>query len=1542
LTRTEESFNKEVDPDNTNLNSSKDYIFDINNNFYSTACMPLTSFYLKYQNLLKKYEFVDNENKIVNDSFFDLVPITGRNSKIVYGKLTNEGVFNIYDSSDNVLFTTGIKGDDQCTDPEKCFYYMYITPDKDGYITIAERKYDDSKKPYDKLVWRFPPSKKLTEMNSDGNNEYEFLKNNEALIYRQESLDKECVNRNRNKSELEKRNKSNNEENGINNNNNKEEKDQEGNNNNNTNEEKDQDNNNNNNNEEEDQDNNNNCNLINEFACMTLRNKGVYFYGNSEPFFPYNITSESELRLNKESGLLTLDDLNNTMVVDRSVYYRNNNEDIPCLDFKKDGLYNGENKITLDFDNEVEDINDQVIPNSIIRLYNPKNHDVKLYCKNDENIVVIDEESRNIVWSYPTQSYTLLSSNTTINQLRPDQQLILKGKAVNQFCLKIEENNLYNIDNESIKFGNDTAYGNIEYLEVTNKGVFIYFEDNNFINLTENIDVSIYENQDTDSTENENNNPDKKNKNKNKRGIENEENEKSIYSIKCEMQYGKLKAKVYYNDNVIMTLPDYEKKYVISSTNFLYYGEKLYNSETDTECLLFDDNKLYTKYDKYEIYAPKTIIKDEDYIKIDKRYLTFNNDVYLRNVTNISSDNILIGKCMEYHGYNKFVLFSLTYNDVLLEFPEVPKRNILKGDDIIYDILYYDANYTLPCIQVKAFNVTNDDGKGETEMVGLFFNKEDKPINNHIIPSKPNNNNLKFNQYEGKLLLNDDNFFIDKTFTKNLYLTCIIEYEGFYAIIKNEEGEEQWRYPDLNMKKYISLEKNSYLLTGEYLYDEKRNEKCLQLAQDGIIFNESYLIKTCNNEYDYSCNSNRRLYLEDRNSQFAIVFSQDNNKLERILINKKIDTTDIKLKCDLKLGLYVSAYDSNNSKDTGKIIYKKKTFSYEKFTTDDTLYIGDKIIYKDKTPCAWIDENANFYIGERLISSNVYEIKLTHSVRPLMVNSINLFSDLENDPTFDFTKNMSLRCEQSGTEIYLALYDDDSNTIIDEILNKCRKNKYYITNEKNNNEICIGYPLYNEHNSYDESCLSYNENFKLVDYNNNILFDNSLFKSKSIYFDINNGNLVTNNKLEETTLLNLNCKKVEIKCNYKNEIEIFDKTSNSNKLLWKHRPSLNECSRGMELKSYNDICKSIYIYEKMGTFEITSIKLGKNYKKDILKLSLSENGELIANDKTVLIKDDWKLNNNYNYVVNCDNGCKFINVNTTEIIQDFNEDFKSTINTSDILFLGNKIMCKNASLVLTNKGLIYRNHKDKTKEYEFKGDTESIEIGNTRKIVKAKFDDNFNFVIYLTDEYAVPIVNYRNEIEENTNSNKIVRMTCENDGLEFYELYKGKKYVYYHYPITTRKIVKTYYAFTLRGTIGSKHYLGVEKLATMSKFKFNEHSVYNTWILDSNSEPSVMYLSNDKNKNTGKKSDYCLGINTTSSKTTTYLSIVNCKDVTVKFRVNYPSSNTIAVFYNNEKSSNKCIYYTDDPYIKDCKNDSNFKWTIKSVGSYNETITEKV
>ena len=192
-------------------------------------------------------------------------------------------------------------------------------------------------------------------------------------------------------------------------------------------------------------------------------------------------------------------------------------------------------------------------------------------------------------------------------------------------------------------------------------------------------------------------------------------------------------------------------------------------------------------------------------------------------------------------------------------------------------------------------------------------------------------------------------------------------------------------------------------------------------------------------------------------------------------------------------------------------------------------------------------------------------------------------------------------------------------------------------------------------------------------------------------------------------------------------------------------------------------------------------------------------------------------------------------------------------------------------------------------------------------------------------------------------------MSCEEDKLEFYEMYNNKKYVYYSflYPLKPEKTkTKTsptptpkasYGEYTFKGVIGNKYYLGVPNLSTISKIEIvnNSDNPYYTWIFDTTSSPSFMYLANSKDGKLGKKSGYCLDINDP------YISIVKCTNTKYKFKYGGGEYSSVLYIYSkNSKesyvSTNKCIRYTDRPKFESCEDPSDgkypgFRWVKNSV-----------
>jgi len=1563
------------------LESSKDnYIFDENDNYYSTAVMPLTSFHLKYQNLLQKFEKVDDKNIVIDDSYIDLKPITDRNSRIVYGKLNDNGVFNIYDCNDHVLFTTGIEGE-TCKDSKVCYYIMYITPDTNGYIRILKRKFDNKNNPTDTLIWTFPPTKKLTEMISD--NEEHYLTNLEALIYRDDTKrDKDCEEEKKQKEDTLKGifGKDNNDYEFIlkkdesycldalwyckckgdpsptqcrkehvkiqaNANKYKVFKDEL--------------------NENHfynktlsynisvDQINsickvnkNSKCKIINEFPCVTLRTKGVYFYGDKEPYFPYEINTESKLQLDKKTGYLTLDDQNvldledenlalptklrcninsdkygvvlldntnsvvweypsriiysitnepysNSMVVDRSIYYKNDkNENVARLTFKAEGLFNStgdlitekyDSKIkgrTLYLDDQqlyIQDINDQKIEGTTITIYNPDKHAIELRCKDENNIEIFDKVSKDVIWNYPTQQFKALIANTATHQLRPMQELIPDETDSNgKFCLKINKGRLINVNTKDSLLKNaeevatedsanpkvdpedeedidvlENVNDNIEYLDVVETGVYVYFSNGTSINLIDDREITPA----------------------------NMKNEKHTYSVRCETIYGDLKAAIYRDDKRIMTLPKYSKKYEISESKPLFYGESLFNKETGERCLFFEDGELFTQFNhgNITIYKMENYKKEktdtessnkekmnkqmaDNYVKVkssDEFGLFFNQGTVIDKVNNLSGNDQLIGKCMNYHGGNKFVLYSPNKEKVYLEYPKVEKRTSLEKDEIIYDMIYVDDKFKKPCIRID--EIMDENGKSVMDSngkkkIGLFFSDQTKPIPMDAEVSELiDNNNLKFNQYEGKLLLNDVNVF-NNAFTSDLILKCIFERNKvMYAVINDEEGNEYWRYPALEKKQILSTRENydeetriyapDNLYVGELLYNSAFQE-CFKLTEKGIQFNynnhtyyEPDKGKGLNNKLRY-------INFQKEKDTFNLVYTLDGDNTYITKIPNKVNADYAEIRCDLEYGFYVK--DSNGNRLRNMIT---KTYDANNlFTYDKVLYPGDKIIDKDGTECANISvTDYKFFSYEKVYN---LQLNINDMSAPLVINGNSVFQDIPAEYITKPPKSISLRCDQVEANTFLALYDDDNNQIIDKVMDKCREHQNYLLNKKYNNEICLGeenslnygtvkclsYIKKNEKGSFGSDLSIDQETYQLVDHNNHAL--HSYKEQEKIYLDIATGNFMVSNRQTVKPLVSIGKPNVTMICNSNDEILIAEENNTEN-VFWKYRPYIeSRCKNGLVSKGNDAECNTIYKLETIGNFKIDTTNFYRFYDDNISSLQIATNGTLISNGDEILIEDEWNLNRVYNYGITCiendiqinfnnnyksdknpNLNCRFKNLDTEEVIQNFNKDTVGNgLIAGDIFYLGHRIMCSHVGLVLTKEGFKYRsidkNDPKNKKEILFKGEVSYYAISETEKIAHAKFDENYDFVIQYMDQSnsltdTATVVSYENSFENEDTEDDIssfsafnkkkdkkeVGLTCTENRLQFYEIYKNEKKVYFSYPPQAPDKVKRVYIY---------------------------------------------------------------------------------------------------------------------------------------------------
>ncbi|KAL6636159.1 hypothetical protein U3516DRAFT_836749 [Neocallimastix sp. 'constans'] len=208
---------------------------------------------------------------------------------------------------------------------------------------------------------------------------------------------------------------------------------------------------------------------------------------------------------------------------------------------------------------------------------------------------------------------------------------------------------------------------------------------------------------------------------------------------------------------------------------------------------------------------------------------------------------------------------------------------------------------------------------------------------------------------------------------------------------------------------------------------------------------------------------------------------------------------------------------------------------------------------------------------------------------------------------------------------------------------------------------------------------------------------------------------------------------------------------------------------------------------------------------------------------------------------------------------------------------------------MLQKNIMHKNVKFAT---DFMGELNDIATSDTTVISYAEFD--------ILKIYPVILL-----------KNKYIRMSCKEDKLEFYEMYQNKKTRKNKNKTKTKTIPtltpKTSYSeYSFKGVIGNKYYLGVPDLSTISKIEIlnSSDNPYYTWIFDSTSSPSFMYLVNSKNGKQGKKSNYCLDINDP------YIFIVNCANTKHKFKYGgeeYSSVFIMFIVVTNTKISVRAI-----------------------------------
>ncbi|ORX48701.1 hypothetical protein BCR36DRAFT_371191 [Piromyces finnis] len=276
------------------------------------------------------------------------------------------------------------------------------------------------------------------------------------------------------------------------------------------------------------------------------------------------------------------------------------------------------------------------------------------------------------------------------------------------------------------------------------------------------------------------------------------------------------------------------------------------------------------------------------------------------------------------------------------------------------------------------------------------------------------------------------------------WIQCKIEYEKLYVIIEDEEsGFEFWRYPKFVKKNFISSLNNKKLFIGESLYDERfikyinLTEYGFNITENGRFYDRKH-VYTVAEEKD--ANHLQYIYLEKKEGYFRRNFYKDNGNNDRSIDVENISNAQyVQFKCEENYGYYIEDEFDSIVKKSNITVYDGKK-----------LYVGDSIISKD----------------------NICRDKTKFSITPLVVNGFNIFENFSKKigEYGKLPSSMSLRCDQKSSNTFFAIYnDDDTNEMIDKVMNKCRRDDKLISNTDYNKNFCLNNSLIGAN---DMSCLT--------------------------------------------------------------------------------------------------------------------------------------------------------------------------------------------------------------------------------------------------------------------------------------------------------------------------------------------------------------------------------------------------------------------------------------------------------------------------------------
>jgi len=1181
----------------------------------STANMYLSGAYIYFE------DFNTEEYRIMN-------PITERNPRIVEGRLSDEGVFNVYDAYNNTLFTTGVQG---ARTKENETYYMFLTmkyhPDEDVYesshINIIHH-------PSNELLWIFPPQK-YTDLRSD---EPEvFIRTLDGIIYNNKT--NEVIN-----SDIGSIT----------------------------------------------------TNYTNVGMCLLLRPDGAYAYGDSKPFFPKNNSKQLSLSekdggiyidgekfqeipeiVNKPTRLhcalvdetyeLVLEDSeknivwqyppiykysisnkqrNNTLYIGNKLWYT---QDEYCLSFNETGLYiqteisnkkvdtkdnTKDNKENNTNDNTKSSENVQkystvailpskdggiftIDPNessafnivdksghieNYISIDNPEKHNVIMKCLSKTSVAIFDESNNQVLWSYPVTQYEVLHLNS---KLYMDQQLVEKDDG-KKTCLNLKEDGIY-------------FHGQKEPLSKLseNANSIILKTDGIYDNVNSSKPLIDFELAKRDWKE---------------------EELKANFTLQCETYNGVFGMVLSLNQEILWRYPKYNVKTKLKSNDILYDSEILYDESGSKPCIQLKKGSIYFSNEE----KPMNIT----YLS-SPQIMGFNSeiqkDIHYIQVTNAGIDGFNLAKvklgtipinnnnrtdsielfCSEIKGAYRFEIRNS--ENIISIYPNLETKYILNENDKLYEgeSLRYrdDSNIEKNCVTVHGNKITFFDskepfyeGNGTIDYIMLSPSSIDVSVNGILKSIQA----------------------IDKVRDKKAILHCKNYYYKDRVIIETEDSSTiYYSYPEYKKKlalvtsKGLTPEEGNHLLVGENLiYSENEELSCLLLSSNQVIYPE-----TSKNIFGINFSKGFQLFITNENK---LVVNSQNGVQTLTEIYKFPTQKTVSLRCE--------QIDNKNAlvaESDGKIIflYPERTFEYLRSDSETHLSLYDKLIDKKGNVCIMIQPDGIYK------TNDILEFQKAENLKYIYMDSKTGSVKFDNGTTWiDFSGRdvklpTTMECINNEGSYVLQIKDNDGKALYYKKLNSndgvCNHNNF-IESYIYNNAICPGNKLYYE--GTEQICLHYDKSKKgIYDGEGFKLFDAST--SENLELDPETGEL----KLGSTTLLSFENPKLPLKltCELVNNVFTTVIKESDGNYLWMHRQG-RQCD---QLVSNDKNCNKLYVYEGIyNTKNQLVMSLTDKgisgiqediFTKGVLYMQIENNGAIKTN-KGVIFQTDHKTFPPYSFV----------------------------------------------------------------------------------------------------------------------------------------------------------------------------------------------------------------------------------------------------------------------------------------------------------------------